>query len=101
MNDVKPTVFTSSNDEGVERVRTGKRGYAFLMESTSIEYTVQKHCGLMQVGGLLDSKGYGIAMPLSEFLSLSLSAFSGKRKLPFWLKIQFFFFNSTILLKNL
>lgn len=67
MNDAKPSVFTTSNDEGVERVRTGKRGYAFLMESTSIEYTVQKHCGLTQVGGLLDSKGYGIAMPLSKY----------------------------------
>ena len=67
MNDAKPTVFTDNNDEGVERVRTGKRGYAFLMESTSIEYTMHKYCDLTQVGGLLDSKGYGIAMPLSKY----------------------------------
>ncbi|KAH8020905.1 hypothetical protein HPB51_008732 [Rhipicephalus microplus] len=50
-----------SNTEGVARVRRG--GYAFLMESTSIEYVVQRECQLTQIGGLLDSKGYGIALP--------------------------------------
>ncbi|KAL1447554.1 hypothetical protein MTO96_044252, partial [Rhipicephalus appendiculatus] len=53
--------LVSSNAEGVERVERG--GYAFLMESTSIEHVVQRRCQLTQVGGLLDSKGYGIAMP--------------------------------------
>ncbi|KAL1444965.1 hypothetical protein MTO96_029410, partial [Rhipicephalus appendiculatus] len=53
--------LVSSNAEGVERVERG--GYAFLMESTSIEYVAQRQCQLTQVGGLLDSKGYGIAMP--------------------------------------
>nr|XP_050028110.1 glutamate receptor ionotropic, kainate 2-like [Dermacentor andersoni] len=53
--------LVSSNAEGVERVERG--GYAFLMESTSIDYVVQRRCQLTQVGGLLDSKGYGIAMP--------------------------------------
>ncbi|KAH7977200.1 hypothetical protein HPB51_026949 [Rhipicephalus microplus] len=37
-----------SNTEGVARVRRG--GYAFLMESTSIEY-VQRECQLTQIGG--------------------------------------------------
>lgn len=63
----RPSVFTKSNQEGVERVIKGKRGYAFLMESTSIEYEVERNCELTQVGGLLDSKGYGIAMPVSEY----------------------------------
>merc|ERR1719445_2968715 len=31
------------------------------MESASIEYLVERRCKLAQVGGLLDSKGYGIA----------------------------------------
>lgn len=53
----RPTVFTSSNQEGVERVIKGKGSYAFLMESTSIEYTVERNCDLTQVGGMLDSKG--------------------------------------------
>ncbi|CAH1993009.1 unnamed protein product [Acanthoscelides obtectus] len=63
MESQRPSVFTSTNHEGVERVVKGKGGYAFLMESTSIEYVIERNCELTQVGGLLDSKGYGIAMP--------------------------------------
>ncbi|XP_075750699.1 glutamate receptor ionotropic, kainate 2-like [Rhipicephalus microplus] len=51
----------SSITEGIERVERG--GYAFLMKSTSIEYVVRRRCHLKQIGGLLDSKGYGIATP--------------------------------------
>lgn len=65
--------LVSSNAEGVARVEAG--GYAFLMESTSIEYVVQRRCQLTQIGGLLDSKGYGIATPLgSPYRSLLSSA---------------------------
>ncbi|XP_045769828.1 glutamate receptor ionotropic, kainate 2 isoform X6 [Maniola jurtina] len=66
MESARPTVFTSSNKEGEERVMRGKGGYAYLMESTTIEYVVERNCDLTQVGGMLDSKGYGIAMPPSE-----------------------------------
>ena len=31
--------------------------YAFLMESTMLDYVVQRDCNLTQIGGLLDSKG--------------------------------------------
>lgn len=55
-----PEVMTNTNDEGVDNVE--KKNYAFLMESTSIEYVVERRCSLAQVGGLLDDKGYGIAM---------------------------------------
>lgn len=63
-NDI--TVFTKSNDEGIDRVVKGKRGYAFIMESTTIEFITNRKCKLTQIGGLLDSKGYGIAMPKSK-----------------------------------
>ncbi|XP_065349388.1 glutamate receptor ionotropic, kainate 2 isoform X1 [Cloeon dipterum] len=63
MESARPSVFAASNTEGVERVVRGKGSYAFLMESTSIEYVIERNCELTQVGGLLDSKGYGIAMP--------------------------------------
>ncbi|XP_031781874.1 glutamate receptor ionotropic, kainate 4 isoform X2 [Nasonia vitripennis] len=63
MSDAKPSVFTQTNDEGVDRVIKGKRKYAFFMESTSIEYQIERHCELQMVGSLLDNKGYGIAMP--------------------------------------
>lgn len=69
MEATRPSVFTDSNSEGVERVIKGKGNYAFLMESTSIEYVVERNCDLTQVGGLLDSKGYGIAMPPSKILA--------------------------------
>ncbi|KAK6631710.1 hypothetical protein RUM43_013774 [Polyplax serrata] len=66
MESARPSVFTTSNAEGVERVVKGKRSYAFLMESTSIEYQVERNCELQQIGDLLDSKGYGIAMPVNS-----------------------------------
>ena len=34
----------------------------------SDRYLTERHCDLEQIGGLLDSKGYGIAMPTSKFL---------------------------------
>jgi len=37
--------------------------YAFFMEAAAIEYHVERKCDLKQLGGLLDSKGYGIALP--------------------------------------
>lgn len=40
------------------------------MESTSIEYMVERNCDVAQVGGLLDSKGYGIAMKKSTYILL-------------------------------
>lgn len=52
--------MTHDNEEGVRRVET--ENYAFLMESTSIEYITERKCKLGQVGRLLDEKGYGIAM---------------------------------------
>ncbi|XP_055610691.1 glutamate receptor ionotropic, kainate 2 isoform X2 [Uranotaenia lowii] len=55
-----PDFLTSSNPEGLNRVKT--ENYAFLMESTSIEYIIDRDCTVTQVGGLLDDKGYGIAM---------------------------------------
>ncbi|XP_015124611.1 glutamate receptor ionotropic, kainate 2-like [Diachasma alloeum] len=63
MSEAKPSVFPKNNDQGVERVAKGKQTYAFLMESTGIEYAIERNCELMKVGDLLDSKGYGIALP--------------------------------------
>ena len=60
----KGDVFTKTPEEGIERVEN--ENYAFLMESTSIEYNTQRKCNLMQIGGLLDSKGYGVATPMGK-----------------------------------
>jgi ionotropic glutamate receptor len=56
-----PRVFTMSNNEGVQRVVDSDGQFAFLMESNSIQYQIERNCELIQVGKLLDSKGYGIA----------------------------------------
>lgn len=58
--------LTKSNDEGLERVKKG--GYAFFMESSSIEYYTERTCNLTQVGDQLDDKAYGIGMRKSLFL---------------------------------
>ena len=60
----EPSVFVKKSQEGIERVLKGD--YAFLMESTMIDYTIQRNCDLMPVGGLLDSKGYGIGTPIGK-----------------------------------
>lgn len=58
----KSQVMVDSNSAGMEKVEEAAGKYAFFMESSAIEYHVERKCKLSQVGGLLDSKGYGIAM---------------------------------------
>ena len=61
MESKKPSVFTSSYKVGMQRVLQGN--FAFLCESAMLDYVVQRDCNLTQIGGLIDSKGYGIATP--------------------------------------
>ncbi|XP_039152006.1 glutamate receptor ionotropic, kainate 2 isoform X6 [Drosophila simulans] len=61
MENRKTAVFVKTYEDGIKRVIEGS--YAFLMESTMLDYAVQRDCNLTQIGGLLDSKGYGIATP--------------------------------------
>jgi hypothetical protein len=75
MESQRPTVFTSSNIEGVERVTKGQGSYAFLMESTSIEYVIERTCDLTQIGGLLDSKGNFYDIYYLHFAIKSLISF--------------------------
>lgn len=62
-----PALLVNSNDEGERRVIKSKNKYAFFMESSTIEYKLKRDCDLKKVGGELDSKDYGIAMPASEY----------------------------------
>lgn len=55
-----PEFMVNENNLGVDRVQN--ENYAFLMESTSIEFVIERLCGLSQVGDQLDEKGYGIGM---------------------------------------
>ena len=58
-----PEILLRGNQEGIDKVMGEKGAYAFFMESTTIEYLTNRNCDLRQVGGQLDSKSYGIAMP--------------------------------------
>ncbi|XP_035386908.1 glutamate receptor ionotropic, kainate 5 isoform X1 [Electrophorus electricus] len=64
MHSKQPSVFVKSTEEGIARVLNSK--YAFLLESTMNEYHRSLNCNLTQIGGLLDTKGYGIGMPLGS-----------------------------------
>eukprot|EP00102_Acyrthosiphon_pisum_P020555 XP_016657765.1 PREDICTED: glutamate receptor ionotropic, kainate 1 [Acyrthosiphon pisum] len=59
------SVMVSDNKQGVDRVKKERNHYAFFMESSSIEYEVQRNCDLTEVGYWLDNKAYGIAMPFN------------------------------------
>ncbi|XP_060661309.1 glutamate receptor ionotropic, kainate 2 isoform X4 [Drosophila nasuta] len=61
MDNKRQLAFTTTYEDGIRRVNQGN--YAFLMESTMLDYIVQRDCNLTQIGGLLDTKGYGIATP--------------------------------------
>ena len=69
-----PKTFTSSNKDGVQRVIDSSGEYAFLMESNSIQYQVERNCDLLQVGKLLDSKGYGIAFTPGSLYRVPISS---------------------------
>ncbi|CAG9860597.1 unnamed protein product [Phyllotreta striolata] len=55
-----PNDMMATTTDGIQRVLEGN--YAFFMESATIAYTVRRHCNLTSYGGLLDSKGFGIAV---------------------------------------
>lgn len=86
MEHAEPSVFVDSNEEGIQRVKQSNRGYAFLMESATIDYITQRECNLTRIGNWLDSKAYGIGMPMSMLTWKSICEFATK-------KIFFFYFN--------
>lgn len=66
MDGLGSSVHVTNNEAGVSRVNKDKGDYAFLMETVPMDYALAHNCNLRKVGGPLDSKGYGIALPLSE-----------------------------------
>eukprot|EP00064_Thunnus_orientalis_P004048 superscaffoldBa00000355_g4059 len=63
MSSRRHSVMVKNNEEGIHRVLTSD--YAFLMESTTIEFVTQRNCNLTQIGGLIDSKAYGVGTPMA------------------------------------
>ncbi|XP_059955758.1 glutamate receptor ionotropic, kainate 1 isoform X8 [Mesoplodon densirostris] len=64
MSSRQQTALVKNSDVGIQRVLT--TDYALLMESTNIEYVTQRNCNLTQIGGLIDSKGYGVGTPIGS-----------------------------------
>lgn len=73
MSSRQQTALVKNSDEGIQRVLT--TDYALLMESTSIEYVTQRNCNLTQIGGLIDSKGYGVGTPIGKSGTELISSF--------------------------
>lgn len=69
-----PEVMVNDNNLGVKLANEGN--YAFFMESTTIEYVIERNCNLTQVGGQLDEKGYGIAMRKSMLCDILIHTVS-------------------------
>jgi len=63
INNDQDDVFVKNSEEGIERVTKKDGFYAFFTESTLVDYVTERQCQLKQVGGLLDSKSYGIGLP--------------------------------------
>uniref|UniRef100_A0A674NC47 Glutamate receptor n=1 Tax=Takifugu rubripes TaxID=31033 RepID=A0A674NC47_TAKRU len=64
MNSRRQSVMVKNVEEGIQRVLTAD--YAFLMESTTIEFVTQRNCNLTQIGGLIDSTAYGVGTPMGS-----------------------------------
>ncbi|XP_043972197.1 glutamate receptor ionotropic, kainate 2 isoform X3 [Gambusia affinis] len=64
MSSRRHSVMVKNIEEGIHRVLTSD--YAFLMESTTIEFVTQRNCNLTQIGGLIDSKAYGVGTPMGS-----------------------------------
>ncbi|XP_055338016.1 glutamate receptor ionotropic, kainate 2-like isoform X2 [Paramacrobiotus metropolitanus] len=57
--------LVQSHDEGIAKVKKpeGMKGYAYLMESITLDYITSRDCNLTGIGNPLDTKGYGVAFP--------------------------------------
>ena len=49
-------VMVGSNNEGIEKVIDSDGKYAYMMESSSIQYIIERNCKVTQIGGNLDNK---------------------------------------------
>jgi len=63
MQEDPENVMTNSNDEGVDKVLANRGGYAYIMESGSLDYQVARNCRLTQVDKTFWPRGYGLALP--------------------------------------
>ncbi|KAK3781138.1 hypothetical protein RRG08_020080 [Elysia crispata] len=69
MMSAQPSVFVQKHEDGIARVRHSKGKYAYLTESTTIDYvSSRKPCDTLKVGNNLNSDGFGIGTPVGSDL---------------------------------
>nr|QKN21288.1 glutamate receptor ionotropic kainate 2 [Bactrocera dorsalis] len=73
MKNEDPSVFTKDNKEGVDRVLKNNGSYMFLMETTALEYNIERSCHLRSVGDKFGEKHYAIAVPFGAEYRYNLS----------------------------
>lgn len=71
-----PEFLTHDNNEGLERALN--ENYAYLMESSSIQYIIERNCEVTQIGDLLDDKNYGIGMRKGILFQMDFTYFVKK-----------------------
>lgn len=59
-----PSVFVKTYEEGISRVMTSQ--FALLMESTKIEYIIERNCNVTQIGSTINTVQYGIGTPKGQ-----------------------------------
>ena len=73
-NEMPEQNFVYTYESGVERVKKGN--YAIFMEADKVKLLTQRECDLYQIGGIIASKGFGIAVqqgsPLKELLNTAI-----------------------------
>ena len=71
MSGHRSEVMVNSNNEGIQKVIKENGKYAYMMESSSIQYIIERNCKVTQIGGNLDTK---VHFPLSliEFHTIGI-----------------------------
>lgn len=64
MTRFRPSVFTSTNEQGIERLRTPGERYAFILPHPIGDYVAAREpCDLVAIGRFLEHRGYSLALP--------------------------------------
>jgi len=61
-----PNGFVSNYSEGIRRVQESNGNYAFLLESSALDYASRQDCNLYKAGGNVNTINYALAFPIGS-----------------------------------
>ena len=73
MSNHRSEVMVGSNTEGINKVVKDNGKYAYMMESSSIQYIIERNCKVTQIGGNLDTKVKFMSTKIDEIFSVDLT----------------------------